>query len=239
MTTKTLSQLATTVAAAALLLANAATATGATVPTMLFQGGTKAEQAQVIKALAASTFDWRLLPQTVTVHIANYGSSYATAGDVYLDAQLLDSGTFAWGVVLHEFGHQVDFLVLPQTGRDQLDQLLGGVAWNGGQTTAHDQIGAERFASVFAWTYWQNAENAISPKQASEAAAATPAAFQAALATALGVTTTTAPVRALKVATALTVSHTGLGLTITKAAAKTTTTNAPALAAPAAKAPVA
>src|SRR5690349_17813247 len=73
-----------------------------------FAGGTRAEQATVRSALQASSFDWGLLPQAVVVHIGSYGDSYSTYGNVFVDASLLDSGRFAWGVVQHEFGHQVD-----------------------------------------------------------------------------------------------------------------------------------
>src|SRR5690348_8450730 len=73
-----------------------------------FAGGSSRERAQVQAALGASSFDWSMLPP-VTVHIGSVGASYSTPGNVYLDAGLLDSGRFAWGVVQHEFAHQVDF----------------------------------------------------------------------------------------------------------------------------------
>lgn len=135
-------------------------------PTVLFAGGTPAEQATVHAALAASTFDWGLLPQAVTVHIGSYGSSYSTAGNVYVDASLLDSGRYAWGVVQHEFGHQVDFLLLDDAKRALLQQQLGGQDWC--YTTpnlAHDQHGCERFASELAWAYWQSPDNTMAPAQ--------------------------------------------------------------------------
>ncbi len=54
-------------------------------------------------ALAASAFDWSLLPGTIVVHIGNVGCSFALPGEVWLDAGLLDAGRFAWAVVQHEF----------------------------------------------------------------------------------------------------------------------------------------
>src|SRR5262245_29576671 len=76
-----------------------------------FSGGSSRERTQVQEALSASSFDWSRLPP-VTVHIGRVGASYSTPGNVYLDAGLLDSGRFAWGVVQHEFAHQVDFFLL-------------------------------------------------------------------------------------------------------------------------------
>jgi hypothetical protein len=35
-----------------------------------FDGGTRDQRAQVTRALAASSFDWSILPQTITVHIS-------------------------------------------------------------------------------------------------------------------------------------------------------------------------
>jgi hypothetical protein len=94
-----------------------------------FSGGTPREQATVRSALEASSFNWSLIPRTIAIHIGAYGDSYSTYGQVYLDASLLDSGRFAWGVVQHEMGHQVDFFLLDDTKRAQLLQLLGGKDW--------------------------------------------------------------------------------------------------------------
>ena len=45
----------------------------------------------------ASSFDWGLIPSTITVHIGAYGDSYSTYGKVFLDASLLDSGPLLVG----------------------------------------------------------------------------------------------------------------------------------------------
>src|SRR5215218_699307 len=76
-----------------------------------FSGGTKQEQGAVRAALEASSFDWSVLPAPIVVHITPLGGSYSEAGHVHLDSTLLDSGVFSWGVVQHEFAHQVDFLL--------------------------------------------------------------------------------------------------------------------------------
>jgi hypothetical protein len=142
-----------------------------------FAGGTAAERAQVKAALGASSFDWSRLPP-VTVHIGNVGASYSTPGDVYLDAGLLDSGRFAWGVVQHEFAHQVDFFLLDDSDRARLLPQLGAADWWNGQD--HATLGCERFASNFAWAFWPVAANAMRPRSLSdEAGSIPPAAFRA------------------------------------------------------------
>ncbi|HEY3921431.1 MAG TPA: hypothetical protein VGL76_04895 [Gaiellaceae bacterium] len=149
---------------AALFFASSSLAKAA-LPALAFQGGTPAEQAQVVKALNASSFNWSVIGVPVTVHIGDYEGDYATAGDVYFNASLLDSGQFAWGTVQHEFGHQVDFALLTDADRAQLQQALGVSTWFGDGTTTqlHSSLGAERFASELAWAYWQSPSNAMSP----------------------------------------------------------------------------
>lgn len=161
-----------------------------------FAGGTAAEQATVHAALDASSFDWSLLPQAVTVHIGAYGSSYSTPGNVYVDASLLDSGRYAWGVVQHEFGHQVDFLLLDDADRALLQQKLGGIDWC--YTTPglqHDQHGCERFASELAWAYWPSPDSTMSPAQCNGESVGMPvAAFRTLLAQLIGAPATIASV---------------------------------------------
>ena len=127
----------------------------------VFDGGTAGEQAQVRAALAASSFDFSVVPATVTVHIARGVDSQALPGQVWLDADLLDAGTYAWGVVQHEFAHQVDFLLLDDARRAVLQAALGGSAWCSGAT--HDRLGCERFADLVAWAYWPSPDNVLRP----------------------------------------------------------------------------
>jgi hypothetical protein len=47
-------------------------------------------------------------------------------GHVFLDSDLLKAGRFSWGTVQHEFGHQVDFLLLDDAKRAMLAGALGG-----------------------------------------------------------------------------------------------------------------
>lgn len=167
-----------------LMFSTPAFARGATVT---FTGGSAAERSQVTKSLAASSFDWSMLPTRVTVHIGRDFDAEAAPGEVWLDARLLDTGRFSWGVVQHEFAHQVDFQLLSADARDRFALLLGGSAWCGeSPLVAHGDRGCERFASTLAWAYWPNASNCMKPRSSSDQSAAmAPAAFRAALTAAL------------------------------------------------------
>ncbi len=165
------------VVVAALVLAPAALAKGGN---YVFVGGTRAEQAQVKAALAASSFDYSIVPGTVTIHIEQNYAAEATPGNIYLDPGLLDTGTFSWGVVQHEYGHQVDFLVLTDADRAQIQAALGGSAWCSG--AAHPDLTCERFADLVSWAYWQSPDNCMKPASANdEGGEITPAAFRALL----------------------------------------------------------
>jgi len=167
-------------AAAALALAPAALAAGGT---YVFAGGTPGEQAQVVQALRASSFPWGVVPETVTIHIERGVPSRALPGAIWLDADLLDAGRFAWGVVQHEYAHQVDFFVLRDEQREPLHALLGGAAWWGDGLLAHGALDSERFADEVAWSFWPSPDNVMRPESAQdEGGRVAPAAFRAALA---------------------------------------------------------
>ena len=176
---------AATILLGALMFSSGAFARGAA--TVAFTGGTGTERSQVTRALGASSFDWSLLPARVTVHIGRDFDSEAAPGEVWLDANVLDAGRFSWGVVQHEFAHQVDFQLLSPDARDRFALLLGGSAWCGDSpAVAHGDYGCERFASTLAWAYWPSANNCMKPTSSSdESAAMAPAAFRVALAEAL------------------------------------------------------
>jgi hypothetical protein len=146
-----------------------------------FVGGTKKERATVLAALEASSFDWALLPGPTTIHIVRGEPSRSLPHEVWLDADLLDSGEFAWGVVQHEFGHQVDYLLLDDAQRALLLNELGGRDWcYSVPGLAHDQYGCGRFASTFAWSFWPSRENSMRPDHpGDESAAMAPARFRA------------------------------------------------------------
>lgn len=147
-----------------------------------FQGGTPYEQLQVRSALAASSFNFSIVPETITVTIAPLGISEAVPGQIWLDPAMLDSGEVSWGTVLHEFGHEVDFELFNPAVHAELETALGGTAWCYADNPAllHSQYGCERFASTLAWAYWPNAANCMKPSMIDgESGGMKPAAFRA------------------------------------------------------------
>jgi hypothetical protein len=156
-----------------------------------FQGGTAKQQETVRAGLNASAFNWSLVPQQIVVHIAPNLSSEASIGNIWLDANLLDAGMFSWGVVQHEYAHQVDFFLLDDAKRQTLNTTLGGRDWCYSVAgLAHGQYGCERFASTLAWAYWPNAQNSMKPAGAKdESAAMTPAKFRSLMSVMVGAPT--------------------------------------------------
>jgi hypothetical protein len=148
-----------------------------------FSGGTRYERAQVRQALDVSAFNWSLVEQRVTVRIAPGLASSATPGRITLDARLLDAGVFSWGVVQHEYAHQVDFFLLDDESRVLIAASLGGQTWfHDVEGLPHGLFGCERFASTLAWAYWPSAQNSMRPVSSSdEAAAIKPARFRSLL----------------------------------------------------------
>lgn len=148
-----------------------------------FDGGSGVERATVRSALAASAFDWSLVPGHVTIHIVGRGRCAASKGQIWLSSSLLSLGQASWGVVQHEYAHQVDFFLLDDSERARLDRLLGGRAWwPGREVIRHNQYGAERFASTLAWSYWPSPHNSLIRFARAEATAMPPARFRRLLA---------------------------------------------------------
>lgn len=163
--------LAAAVASLALVSAGPARALGANV---VFSGGTTSERATVVRALEVSRFDWNLVPARIRIHIAAGQLSRAARGEIWLDADLLHAGTFSWGVVQHEYAHQVDFFLLDDADRTFLTQKLGAGAWCAGEAEHHNELGCERFASTLAWAYWSSPLNCLRPEHAGDEASALP-----------------------------------------------------------------
>lgn len=142
----------------------------------VFQGATPAERSTVRAALNASSFDWGIVPQRVTIHVGDVGASYATPGHIWLDRGLLASGRFAWATVMDEYAHQVDFLVLDSAHRSVLQQRLGASAWcYEVEGLGHAAYGCERFSSMVAWAYWPSKESSYRPLSAKDETSAMPA----------------------------------------------------------------
>jgi hypothetical protein len=167
--------------AAACLAFPAATAGAGGARDYRFDGGTKQERETVVAALRASSFDWSVVPGPIAIHIVDGEPSRSIPGEIWLDADLLDAGEFAWGVVQHEYAHQVDYLLFDEAQRALLLKRLGGRDWcYGTPGLAHDQYGCERFASTLAWSFWPSPENSMRPTgRRDESAAMAPAKFRA------------------------------------------------------------
>jgi hypothetical protein len=175
---RVLATLVAAVAAASLAFAGGAKAAGGN---YTFDGGTPSEQAQVRAGLNASAFNWSLVPAQITIHIQRgISTSHAVPGHIWLDADLLDSGRFAWGVVQMEYAHQVHFLLLDDQARAYLTSALGAKAWCWERAgLSHGDNGCERFSATLAWAYWPSNDNAMRPSSpADESAAMAPARFR-------------------------------------------------------------
>jgi hypothetical protein len=160
------------IAAAALFATPVASAAGGN---YAFDGGNRYERLQVTRALAVSRFDWSVVPEQITIHIARGIDSQAVPGQIWLDADLLDAGSFSWGVVQHEYAHEVDFLLLDEADRATLLAALGGNDWCSEELSLpHGTFGCERFASTLAWSYWPSPENCMRPQGPDDESAALP-----------------------------------------------------------------
>jgi hypothetical protein len=129
-------------------------------------GGNDFERRQVQLALEVSSFDWSLIPRTITIRIEPIGQSRAGYGVIRLAAGRLDVGRTAWGVVQHEYAHQIDFFLLDAAKRAALTTFLGGEVWapdDRGFVLPHAAYTGERFASAVAWTFWQDPDNSMAP----------------------------------------------------------------------------
>jgi len=65
------------------------------------------------------------VPEQVTIRIAAGLAPSAQAGTIELDSGLVQAGRFAWGVIQHEYAHEVDFFLLNDTLRATLAQRSG------------------------------------------------------------------------------------------------------------------
>jgi hypothetical protein len=153
----------------------------------VISGGTPYEQQQVRQALAVSSFNWSVVSAQVTISIGPDQAPESVPGQISLSANLLDSGAFSWGVVQHEYAHQVDFFLFNDATRANLTSLLGARDWcHEVVGLKHEQHGCERFASTLAWSYWPVPENCMKPTTSNgESAAMRPSAFRSLMASLL------------------------------------------------------
>jgi hypothetical protein len=143
----------------------------------VFAGGSSKERSQVRAALEVSEFDWNVVPEQVTIHLAPGIDSHAFPRHIWLDSNLLAAGIFAWAVVQDEYAHQVDYLLFDDSTRARLNLALGGKAWCHSHTPGlrHSEYGCERFASTLVWSFWPSRQNSYRPRNATDEAAAMPA----------------------------------------------------------------
>ncbi|MGH2994877.1 MAG: hypothetical protein ACRDON_06665 [Gaiellaceae bacterium] len=150
---------------AALALPSTASATGGN---YAFVGGSQEARTQVRAALEASSFDWDRVPVEVTIRITNCGCAGAKPGEIVLDEDMIVRSPFgpkyAWGIVQHEYAHQLDFFRFGPREHATLLRKLGGEAWcYEVKGLAHDDYGCERFATMIAWAYWPARANVQRP----------------------------------------------------------------------------
>jgi hypothetical protein len=147
----------------------------------VFDGGDSYERTQVRSALRVSSFNWSVVPERIVVHIApDLPCSTASPGEIWLDSNLLDAGTFSWAIVQHEYAHQVDFFLFDDADRAFLQPKILGFSWWQNGMLPHDQVTSERFASTLSWAYWPSRKNSLRPSSPNdESAAMAPAKFRA------------------------------------------------------------
>ena len=124
----------------------------------------------------------RVVTRPIAIHIVKGEPSRSIPGEIWLDADLLDAGEFAWGVVQHEYAHQVDYLLFDDLPAFTAPEARSAAATrcHGTPGLAHDQYGCERFALTLAWSFWPSPENSMRPTgRGDESAAMAPAKFRA------------------------------------------------------------
>jgi hypothetical protein len=126
-------------------------------------GGSDAAQQSARAALEASRFDWGLVPEQITIRILNCGCAGARPGEILLDEAVLTDPRlgpkYAWGMVQHEYAHQVACFLLDARARRRIQAWLGGSDWCYEGGVAHDDHACELFASSLTWAYWPRRRN--------------------------------------------------------------------------------
>jgi hypothetical protein len=129
-----------------------------------FSGGSELGRGEARNALESSAFDWGLVAEPVTIQIVDCGCAGARPGVIVLDETLLESTpygrAYTWGIVQHEYAHQVWWFTLEGAQRSFLQEELGGADLCYEQPgLPHDAHACERFARTLAWAYWPNHGN--------------------------------------------------------------------------------
>lgn len=148
---------------ASLALAGTAQAAGGD---YVIEGGSAEAQSTVRAALEASRFDFDRVPAQIKIRIARCGCAGARPGTIVLDEEVVLDTSFgakySWGLIQHEYAHQVDYFLFQDDDRAALRRVLGSKDWcYEVGTLAHDDHGCERFADVFSWAFWPNRRNVL------------------------------------------------------------------------------
>lgn len=155
----------------------------------VFKGGTASQHRQVKAALDASLFDWNVIRERITIHVRPGLRTSATPGHIWLDADLVDAGRFAWASIQDEYAHQVHFSRFDAAIEQRLTAELGGRDWcYGTADLSHSDYGCERFTSTLVWSFWPSKDNAYRPtSKRDESAAMPPARFRTLVTGLLGI----------------------------------------------------
>jgi hypothetical protein len=158
---------------ASLALAGTAQAAGGN---YVIEGGSPQTQETVRAALNASSFDFNRVPAQITIKISRCGCAGARPGVIVLDEAVLSDTSlgsrYSWGIIQHEYAHQIDYFLFQESDRAAVRRTLGGQDWcYEVARLGHDEHGCERFADVFSWAFWPAKGNilradakAIAPK---------------------------------------------------------------------------
>jgi hypothetical protein len=148
---------------ASLALAGTAQAAGGN---YVIEGGSPEAQETVRAALSASTFDFGRVPAQIKIKISRCGCAGARPGVIVLDEAVITEKSlgprYSWGIIQHEYAHQIDYFLFQERDRAAVRRTLGGKDWC--YETAglsHDEHGCERFADVFSWAFWPSKRNVL------------------------------------------------------------------------------
>lgn len=144
------------------------------------EGGTTYERQQVVQALDISGFNWSVVPWTVRITITTGtltlggfdAGGVSPPRHITLRADALDQGVRSWGLVQHEYAHQVDEARFNDSIRKRLTYTFLAKTWWWRPGMSHSKAGAERFASTLAWTYWPSPDNILGARDEYEEARA-------------------------------------------------------------------
>ena len=166
-----------------------------------FDGGTPASRPRCASRSRSAASTGTSCPTTVTIHLHRGSGSYATPGAIWIDTELARLRHVRVGpdpARVRPPGR-----LLPSRRRTaqraerraRRARLVGEPGRRRLHGPDHASLGAERFASTLAWSYWQSPANSLTPtSKKDESAAMAPASFRALLARVLGIPNPVPPV---------------------------------------------